>query len=300
MQSPSDQQLGEMNSFNFDETDMVSLMAALDGDEKEEEKHMVDDSFSLPGSPATLPPSPGMIEGSLSRNSSMGEQFININEILQLPEQQILESEGAVVTILPQITPPATPGSPAATITQYTAIEIKDEFKEEIKDEPEEDMMEFDIKELNWMSDALDIPPQELNGEGEDFDVQALLATLTNKPAPAWPSPFFLDSSKEDQAIPDAELVELSVRDLNRRLSGMDKERVKRLKQRRRTLKNRGYAHNCRNKRLMVKDGLEKENSELRTIVCGLKRQLSTVTKERDVYKRNYQRRSGSNPGSPY
>jgi len=51
--------------------------------------------------------------------------------------------------------------------------------------------------------------------------------------------------------IPDEELRTISVRELNRKLkqSGCTKEQAISIKQRRRTLKNRGYAANCRHKR---------------------------------------------------
>ena len=109
----------------------------------------------------------------------------------------------------------------------------------------------------------------------------------------------------------DEELVSLSVRELNRRVSGLPKPQVVKLKQRRRTLKNRGYAQNCRTKRLRAKSQLEEENISLNVQVQILQRQCEQITGERDRYKRQYEKlvaqtmscatsSSGSPPDSPF
>lgn len=85
--------------------------------------------------------------------------------------------------------------------------------------------------------------------------------------------------------ISDDELIGLSVKDLNKLLKGRNKEEVLILKQRRRTLKNRGYAANCREKRLSQKDILENEKKELESEIEVL--QTETMQMQKDVGEMN-------------
>lgn len=112
------------------------------------------------------------------------------------------------------------------------------------------------------------------------------------------PSP---DSGKCD--LNDDELVSLPVRDLNKRLHGFPKDEVSRLKQKRRTLKNRGYAQNCRSKRMHQRNELERTNKSLQQQLSLIQRQIGQVTRERDYYKecleRLQRKRDGSMSSSP-
>ncbi|XP_023163876.1 transcription factor MafB [Drosophila hydei] len=118
-------------------------------------------------------------------------------------------------------------------------------------------------------------------------------STRSSNNSPHTCSGAYSNATLED-CINDDMLTTLTVRELNKRLHGCPREEVVRLKQKRRTLKNRGYAQNCRSKRLHQRHELEKANRQLNQDLHRLKLEYSRVCQERDSLMQRLQQQRSS------
>lgn len=80
------------------------------------------------------------------------------------------------------------------------------------------------------------------------------------------------------------------MRDLNRtlKLRGLTRDEIVRMKQRRRTLKNRGYAASCRIKRIEQKDELETEKTQEWHDLEQIQLDTSRLQEDTDNWVRKY------------
>lgn len=81
------------------------------------------------------------------------------------------------------------------------------------------------------------------------------------------------------------ELINITVKELNKKLISCSDETISRLKKCRRTLKNRGYAKNCRIKRLSLRDELQRSNAELRAAYNNLELRCRLLQKQLTYYQ---------------
>lgn len=133
----------------------------------------------------------------------------------------------------------------------------------------------------------------DLASEADYQDLENILAMSQTRldldleacsPASSGPqSPLLLPDPNEH--ISDDDLIKLPIRELNKRIRHLPKEEVKNIRKRRRSLKNRGYATSCRQRRVALKDSLETQNQRLKAQLREAKEKLNIAIKDRDIYK---------------
>ncbi|XP_031555992.1 transcription factor MafK-like [Actinia tenebrosa] len=127
---------------------------------------------------------------------------------------------------------------------------------------------------------------EEMEETQKEFICGAFETTSTISTAPNSPAVNDYDTFE----ITDEELRNLPVKQLNQKLRDLPKIEASKLRKRRRSLKNRGYALNCRNKRVTENEQLQKTNIKLRIEVAKIKEELSKAVRERDIFKQKYER----------
>lgn len=95
-------------------------------------------------------------------------------------------------------------------------------------------------------------------------------------------------SSTPSEQITDLEIATLPIRELNKRMKNLPQAEVLQIRKRRRSLRNRDYATNCRRRRTAVKESLLTENQRLQDQLRAANEVLSRAVKERDSYKRKF------------
>lgn len=146
-----------------------------------------------------------------------------------------------------------------------------------------------------WLSETCQ--PRILDDQNI-LNTTAVVASEEFSPAPSECSStsnshFFSEDeqlSPNEMKFTEKELRELSVKDINRLLKerGLSKDEIARVKHRRRTLKNRRYAQHSRLRRIETKNNLEVEKKSLSQELEKLRKQVTSVERERDMYKDKY------------
>ncbi|XP_074092331.1 neural retina-specific leucine zipper protein [Macrotis lagotis] len=202
--------------------------------------------------------------------------------------------------------PEGRPGPPTASLgsTPYSSVPPSPTFSDPGVAGAAEGIRQG-LEELYWLA-ALQLG----TGEGLGLSPEEAVEFLQGQgPAPAEGTLSHYPGSSEEmgglnpqlpelaERFSDAALVSMSVRELNRQLRGCGRDEALRLKQRRRTLKNRGYAQACRSKRLQQRRGLEAERARLAAQLEALRAELTRLARERDLYKARCDRLSAGGAG---
>ena len=89
--------------------------------------------------------------------------------------------------------------------------------------------------------------------------------------------------------VDDDELITLDTKALNKRVKLLPKTVVDEIKHRRRTLKNRGYARSCREKKMTETESLQRSKTDLEKELARKSVELQLALLQRDEWKRKYE-----------
>lgn len=88
--------------------------------------------------------------------------------------------------------------------------------------------------------------------------------------------------------LSDEELEKMSIQDFNKHLRGLPADFIRKLRKKRRVLKNRKYSKTFRQRGSEKKNNIDAENRALEFAIFQAKEQLRKVVKERDEFKQKY------------
>ncbi|XP_078365628.1 uncharacterized protein LOC144649905 [Oculina patagonica] len=164
-------------------------------------------------------------------------------------------------------------------------------FPSEEKEESAQSVPESTL-DLNgmpaWLSETF--PPQQLYEDDKASERSNTSPSPSESSSTSTGYFFPQEMSAKEALFTDKELRELGVKEINSllKLRGLSKEEIARVKQRRRTLKNRGYAQHSRMRRIENKNSLEVTRDNLVKELEQLQRQLAATSRERDFFKGKY------------
>ena len=286
-----------INEFDLDQLDFTVIKREYE-EEQKLKCCMGDVSAGLVSGPTSpgcsVPTSPSVnqdIPSPMEQKSMMGDlNWLQWCAGLQLsslcdkyaPQLSPEEAVDALIKSVEVSSPPVKPNvQPAAEDKTKWLTDIDEDSCTESESQSSSEILNIAASPSSPTSSTSSLSPGAVTGtteaaNGEDNDSKSNNASISGTD------------------IQDDDLVYLPVRELNRRLQGKPKDEVVRLKQKRRTLKNRGYAQNCRSKRLQQKFELENTNNGLAKQISALKRQVDILTRERDFYKQQCHVKRGS------
>lgn len=128
-----------------------------------------------------------------------------------------------------------------------------------------------------------DMDGEEDEEYGEELDAEKRLKRVKEE------VPDEEDAMLRRVGVTVEELTSLTIVELNKRLYGLSKTEMNKLKARRRTLKNRGYAQNCRTSKDEEEKKLKEEGDILEREIADLTQSNEEKRKKVEDFKRKYE-----------
>jgi len=199
--------------------------------------------------------------------------------------QKVDHDHGTLVT--PRVAPPATSSSREKQISYLEAMlmeSINSPFQEHLLAPEENTEQENQCASDVIPNSNLDLsltamlrgneqnnPCFKTNEDGEGNESEDIKPVIN-----------YADMASTQDVLDDQQLITMTVPELNKAIRNLPGEVKLQLKQRRRLLKNRGYAQKCRSRRIYSEKFYSEENSQLKQL-------LEMMTAERNLFKSKYE-----------